>query len=56
MIKFTEEQTQIFLSKELKKMKNGALENILRTILFSSDNKINWDKARESIMLQYSEI
>ena len=54
-IPIEESETREFISKELKDMSNGPLENLLRHILFSEENTINWQKTTEEMYKQYPE-
>lgn len=52
-----EQETKEIISVEiLNKMKDQSAANILRDILFDSDNKINWDKASDSIITNMPEL
>lgn len=52
-----EQETKEIISVEiLNKMKDQSAANILRDILFDSDNKINWNKASDSIITNMPEL
>lgn len=44
-----DQATKCELSLILEKMQDGSLESILRDIIFSGNNTIDWDEALKSI-------
>lgn len=52
-----EQEVKEIISVEiLKKMKDQSAARILREILFDNNNKIDWNKAGESIITNMSEL
>ena len=51
-----QEIKEIISIEILNKMKDQSATNILRDILFDRDNKINWNKASDSIITNMPEL
>ena len=52
-----EVETKKIISEEiLNRMNDQSASDVLRDILFNSENKINWDKAFESIQKHIPEL
>ena len=50
-------ETKKIISEEiLNRMNDQSAADVLRNILFNSENKINWDKAFESIQKHMPEL
>lgn len=47
---------KIMLSREVLSQTNGAVGDVLRSIIFADDTKINWDSAYDSIIASMPEL
>jgi len=52
----TSEQVKIYVSKHILTQYNGADKDILRYLIFSLSENVNWDEAGQWIIMKHPEL